>query len=147
MKISVFTGHPLTHPEVDIRCKDKDREVDKIQRALQACENRLVGKSDERTVLLNPSQVLYFEVVDRKTFAYTKADTAEVKNRLNELTDVMFYGYIRISKSMVINVIHITKVVRLLNGNLDITLDNDEHVLISRRYVSEFNQFINNGGN
>lgn len=146
MKISLLTGHLLTHPEVDIRCRENDNEVKKIVCALHSCEKRLVAKLNDEIVFLHPSTVLYFETVDRTTFAYSNNQVLVVQNPLKELTSTMFYGYFRVSKSMVVNVIHISSVIKLLNGNLDITMDNDEHVTISRRYVPEFNQFIKNGG-
>ena len=146
MKISVLTGHLLTHPEVDIKCRVNDNEVKRIVDALHSCEKRLLAKADEETVFLEPSQVLYFEAVDRSIFAYSENQILEIQNHLKELDSALFYGYFRASKSMVVNVIHINYVKKLLNGNLDITMDNGEHVTISRRYVPDFNQFIKNGG-
>ena len=143
MKISIYTGYPLVHPEVDIRCNEKNSEVQRIENAIRSCEQYLSATIGEKTVYLKPSQVLYFEVVDRITFAYTKEETAIVKMKLNELTSDIFYGYFRISKSMVVNINHIKNIVRCFNGNLDITLDNGEHITMSRRYVPEFNSYIN----
>lgn len=143
LKILIHTGHPLLHPEVEIRCREKDREVDAIVSALTA-HDKIPAKMGEETVLLTPSQILYFEAVDRRTFAYLDHRVAEVTLRLYELTaGGLFYGYVRVSKSIVINVIHVKNVVRLLSGNLDLTMDNGEHVIVSRRFVKEFHSFIN----
>lgn len=144
LKISILTGHPLSHPEVDIRCHEKSREVDAIVSALNTCcDKKIAAKVNDEAVMLSPSQILYFEAVDRRTFAYLDNQVAEVMLRLYELTSCnLFYGYVRISKSIVINIIHVKNVVKLLNGNLDITMDNSEHIFVSRRFVKEFNKFI-----
>lgn len=143
MKITVFTGHAVSHPEVDIRCREKDREVERIVSAVNACSGKIPARIDEEHVLIAPTQALYFESVDKKTYVYLKNQVAEVALRLFEITDAgLFFGYVRISKSMVVNIIHVKKVLKLLNGNLDLAMSNDEHVIVSRRFVPDFNRFI-----
>lgn len=143
MKISVITGYHLSHPEVDIRCKQKCQEVERIISAVNACNNKITAKINDEHILINPQLVLYFESIDKKTFIYLKNQVAEVNLRLFEITDAnLFFGYIRISKSMVVNIIHVKKILKLLNGNIDLTMSNDEHVIVSRRFVHDFNRFI-----
>ena len=47
MKISIYTGYPLKHPEVDIRCNEKNEEVQRIEKALNSCEQYLIGTIEE----------------------------------------------------------------------------------------------------
>ena len=143
MKISVSTGHSLSHPEVDIRCKEKDREVERIISAVNACNDKITAKINDEKILINPYHVLYFESVDKKTYVYLKNQVVEVAFRLFEITEAnLFFGYVRISKSMVVNIVHVKKILKLLNGNLDLAMINGEHVIVSRRFVSDFNRFI-----
>jgi hypothetical protein len=98
LKISVFTGYSLSHPEVDIRCKEKNQEVERIISAVNTCSNKITAKINDEQILINPHHVLYFESVNKKTYVYLKNQVAEVAFRLFEITDAnLFFGYVRIS--------------------------------------------------
>lgn len=143
INIKIITNQPLTHLEVDIRCFEKNAEVDSVVAALEVHAKKIQAFTNGKTVFVSPVQVLYFETVDKKTFAYLADSIVETRLHLYELTDPAFYnGYIKISKTMVLNVFRIKNVLKLFNGNLDITLDNSEHVFVSRRFVKDFNGFI-----
>lgn len=46
-------------------------------------------------------------------------------------------GFFRCSKSMVINIYRINKLKSMSGNRIDVTMDNGEHVIISRRYAKE----------
>ena len=147
MKISIITGKELKHPEVKILCKEKNNEVIRIEQILSATEQCVMGNYDGKSIKIRFADILYFEMVDRSVFAYTKDIVAKVPGTLSSYSEEKFYGYIRISKSVILNVIHVKNLERLLNGGMDITMENEEHIIVARRYVSDFILFLKNGGN
>ena len=147
MKISIITGRELKHPEVKILCKEKNKEVIRIEQILSTIEQCVIANCDDKDVKILFADILYFEMVDRNVYAYTRDIVAKVSGTLSSYSEEKFYGYIRISKSVVLNVIHVKNLERLLNGNMDVTMVNEEHIIVARRYVSDFITFLKKGGN
>lgn len=143
IKVQVTINKLLDETEIEIRCREKDADIQRILAQLSLYQKKIKGKCNEKDVYVLPEEVLYFESVEKKTYAYTEEDVIQINICLYELTENNLYnGYVRISKTTVLNVFKVTKVVRLLNGNLDIVLTNSEHLIVSRRFAKEFNQFI-----
>lgn len=96
----------------------------------------LIVQKGEKHYRLLPKHILYFESVDKKTFAYTKEDVFEVKDKLYQLEEkLVAHKFIRISKSMILNVKQIHVIYPTLSGRFEAELDNQERVRISRNYV------------
>ena len=55
-------------------------------------------------------------------------------------------GFFRCSKAMVLNVYRIEKLQSLSGNRIDATMDNGEHVIISRRYAKELRVLLKGGG-
>lgn len=98
----------------------------------------LLCKKEEVVFKINVEDILYLEAVDRKVFVYTQSDTFEVNERLYVLEkQLSFASFIRVSKSMLLNIEKIYAFYPMFSGNLEALLVNQEKVKISRRYVPE----------
>ena len=86
--------------------------------------------------VLCPSSVFYFESVDNRVYAYEKAEVSELKQKLYEL-EQRFAGtdFIRISKSMILNLAKVERFAPSFSGRFEAILQNGEKVVISRQYV------------
>ena len=61
------------------------------------------------------------------------------KNRVSELEEQLKNtSYIRVSKSIILNIEKLQSVKPLINGKLEANLKNNEKILINRHYVPEF---------
>ena len=78
----------------------------------------------------------YFESVDNKVFAYGKSEVSELKQKLYKL-EQRFAGtdFIRISKSMILNLAKVERFAPSFSGRFEAILQNGEKVMISRQYV------------
>ncbi|WP_341274701.1 LytTR family DNA-binding domain-containing protein [Clostridium beijerinckii] len=77
------------------------------------------------------------ESIDRKVFIYTKTQTYEISEKLYVLEEQLAsIDFIRISKSLLLNINKIHSFYPKLSGNLEALLTNNEKVIISRRYVA-----------
>ena len=92
---------------------------------------------DSKTVLLEVNFIYYIESVDKKTFVYTKENCYESKLRLYELEETLGAYFLRISKSMIVNLKKIKGVKSDLSGRMEATMLNGEKIVISRSYVKE----------
>lgn len=130
--------------ELIVHCHNKEeRWVENVLNAAQQ-ESMIIGKKDGLSYRININDVYYFEVVDDRSFMYTKQNVYEITLRLYEFEqktkDLMFF---RSSKSNVVNIRKIKCVKPSLSGKFELTLLNDYKLLVSRRYVAELKRMIN----
>jgi len=134
MKIDVREGYPEL--EVEIRCPAPSGEVQKIVAALQSFDRKLSGVKDGQTYLIDRHDVLYFESVDKRTFAYTADDVFETPLCLYELEDQFTAaGFFRSAKSQVINIAKISSLCPDFGGRIEVKLANGERLIVSRQYA------------
>ena len=86
----------LHYDELDDETREYISRIDKTTAHIE-------GTCDNMRVTVPVSEVLYFESVDRKTFAYTENRTVEFRESLRNLLDNFGdIGFVRISKSAVV---------------------------------------------
>lgn len=122
--------------EVIVRYRELNEEIEEIIRRIKQHSDRIYAACDGQAVILRPDDILYLESVDERVWAYTAKVTASVPLTL-AAAERMYAdcGFFRCSKSMVINIFHIEYLRSIPGGRVDVTMDNGEHVVISRRYV------------
>jgi len=81
--------------------------------------------------------------VDDKVFAYTNDKVLKIDGSLQSfMLIVNDDSFFRCSKSMVINVNRVISLKSLSSNRIDATLEGGEHIIISRRYASEFRRLL-----
>lgn len=103
--------------------------------SLDVCFNALSEDGQMRIAL---SDVYYIENVDRKLFLYTQKDVYRLDismaetEKLSEDSDL-----VRISRTCIMNTLHLKGIRQLKNSHLEATLDNGEHLIVSRKYLRD----------
>ena len=84
------------------------------------------------------SDIYYIEAVDDRTYLYLENECYESRRRLYEFEEILpERSFVRISKSIIVNMMKIVAIRPALNGRFLCRLKNDENVIISRKYVPE----------
>lgn len=136
MKITIETPKPGEEDEIIVRCANMDEKLLNLIYSLKSDQEKLTGYLEDRIVKLSSKDIYYFESVDNKVFAYTAKGTYEVHKKLYELEED--YGrsdFLRISKSIIVNVAKIAYLKPIFNGRFEAQLKNEEKIIISRQYV------------
>lgn len=137
MKITIEAPKPGEEEEIIVRCTDLDERALKLIQVLRT-EDKLTGYIDDKIVKLSLEGIYYFEAVDNKVFAYTAKETYEVHKKLYEIEQAFEHtDFLRISKSVIVNIAKIAYVKPIFNGRFEAKLKNDEKVIVSRQYVSD----------
>lgn len=137
MKITIEAPKMGEEDEIIVRCADLDERILKLIQALRA-EDKLTGYIDDKIVKLSLKEIYYFESVDNKVISYTAKETYEVHKKLYEIEQAFEHtDFLRISKSIIVNVAKIAYVKPIFNGRFEAKLKNDEKVIVSRQYVSD----------
>lgn len=87
--------------------------------------------------------IYYFEAVDNKTFLYTSKQVYEIKAKLYQLEESYAEStFVRISKSTIVNLTKITKIIPSISGRFLAIMENEEKLSISRQYVGNVKRKI-----
>ncbi len=142
MKITIEVPKPGEEDEIIVRCASLDERMLKMLQALRA-EDKLTGYIEDKIVKLSLKELFYFEAVDNKVFSYTAKETYEIHKKLYEIEQEFEHtDFLRISKSVIVNVSKIAYVKPIFNGRFEASLKNGEKVIVSRQYVSELKKKI-----
>ena len=128
----VFNIHALTDEHRALMARVKADE-----------QHDIIATKGEKRYRILIKGILYFESVDKKTFVYTQDDVSEVKEKLYQIAEKLAeQKFIRISKSMILNLKKVEMIYPTLSGRFEAELDNHERVTISRKYVSELKHML-----
>ena len=128
---------------VVIRYRELTSKLNRIIGILEDEDNKLWGKTGEGSVCIKLDDLLYLESVDDKLFAYTGDNVVKVDGTLSSfMTDLDDGTFFRCSKSMVINVNRVEALKSLSSNRIDATMEGGEHIIISRRYASDFRRLL-----
>lgn len=134
-------------PELILNYEELNSEVKAAIAFMEKSQKRLVGKAEGEVLVFSPDEVLYFEKVDEKTFAYTDSDVIQLDMSLYSIEIMLDDArYFRCSKSMIVNVSKVSKLKSLPSNRIDVTLTNGEHIIISRTYASDFRRLLKGEG-
>ncbi len=138
MKITINIDESLNDTEIQISCNQLSLETEKIMATLRMLNQQLMVTKEDETYILDVSKIMYIEAIDRKTFVYTIEDIYESKLKLYEMEErLVNSGFIRISKSCLVQIRHIKSLKNDINRKLRLTLENGEQILVSRQYADE----------
>lgn len=138
MKIEIFVDEKATELNISVTCKQLTPDIEKLLAALRMMNHQLVAKKNEETHLLDISQVIYIESVDRKCFIYTSDEIYESDFRLYELEQQLEkYGFFRVSKAFLIHLQNVQSLKAEINRRIRITMSNGEQIIASRQYAEE----------
>ena len=104
-------------------------------------ENACRKENEEYSVPLN--DIYYLESVDKKAFIYTKSDVYQTSHRLTELEKMIHgAGFVRVSRSVIINVEKLKGIKNLPNSKLEAILINDERICVNRNYLNDIRDIL-----
>lgn len=137
MKLLIEQNEEYSETEIHIRCGIIDAELQHIIDEIQTLMFSLPVSKNGTVSKLSIEEIFYFESVDEKTFVYSQADVYSYDYRLYEIEEkIGKYGFARISKSVIVNIRKIRQIKPQLNGRFEAVLDNGEHLIVNRHYVS-----------
>ncbi|MCI5806489.1 MAG: LytTR family transcriptional regulator [Clostridium sp.] len=115
------------------------KDFEEIREYVRHKGDNLTGyKQTKEKASVRIEDVLYFETVDGRVFAYTVDCVYEIKGRLYQVEEkVKRRNICRASKTMLVNLDHIISVRTALNGRLYARMENSEEILITRRYAKD----------
>lgn len=112
------------------------RLADYIKQDLYRSISLKCEKGDQ-ICLVQSHRIYYIETIKEKQYLYTEKEALEIKKRLYELERILPSNFIRISKSVIINIDMVQTYTPGFNGLMKVTMNNSAVTYISRKYLKE----------
>lgn len=138
--MKILIEEPVTGEEdqIIIRCRQMSKELLQFIDNLKTQKPTIIGLHGSDIHRLDPDEIYYFESVDNKVFIYCREKVFDSKYKLYEIEDLFVSSdFLRVSKSVILNLQRINFLSPAYSGRLEATLDNSEKVIISRQYVPD----------
>ena len=137
MKIVMEEPQDGEEEQIIIRCRTMTPELLRALALLKA-QDTLIAYDGNEIHRLRPAGIYYIDAVDNKTFIYLKDKVYESKQKLYELEQALANSdFLRVSKSVILNLSKIKSLSPALSGRFEALLDNGERIIISRQYMSD----------
>jgi DNA-binding LytR/AlgR family response regulator len=135
MKITINTGDQYTETEITVNCNRLSDDIEKMLSAIRLSDMKLTGSKDGRQFIIDASDIMYIESIDKATFLYTVTDVYESHFKLYEFeAKLADSDFIRASKSCIFNIKHIKSIEPDLERRLTLTMERGLQVIVSRQY-------------
>ncbi len=139
MKLLIEQSLDCKETEIKITCGLMDDRLKHLIEQIKLYSFSLMAEKDGITMPVALESVYYFESVDNKTFLYMDNDVYRCDKKLYELESYLANTpFVRISKSCILNTSFIISVRVQFSGRLEALLKNNEKVIISKHYISDF---------
>lgn len=136
MKIEINVDEQVDETCIRISCRELTPELSRVLAMLRLPERQLAAVREGETYLLDVTEVIYIESVERKTFVYTKDGVYESGLKLYELEEQLeAWGFLRVSKSCLVRLSAVRSLRSDINRRIRVTLDNGEVIIASRQYA------------
>ena len=141
MKVTILEKQPGEEDEIIVKCDQLDEKLTKLINQFKTGKGKMNFYKDSKIVLVEPSEVLYFESVDDKVFAYTKDSVYETKAKLYQLEEELpASAFFRANKAVIVNLDKIDSLAPVFGGRFEATLENGYKVVVSRNYLNELKE-------
>lgn len=128
-------GKPLT---VTIEYPEYTESVKGLVKRIESLDISFRAYSEESQMRIALSDVYYIENVDRRVFLYTMENVFRIDASMQEtLKSAEDSDLVRISRTCIINISHLTEIKQLKNSHLEAMLDNGEKLIVSRKYLRD----------
>ena len=149
MKLNLYKENDIQSEHVDVYYSNMRPLIRQLVDTVNSDRPSLSGRpadedlDDGEEILLDPKDIYYLDHIDRKLFAYTKNGVYRLMNTLSACEEMLWnYGFVRVSKSNLINIYRIKQLKPDLNMKVYASFDNGERICINRSYKKSFNEYL-----
>ena len=149
MKLNLFEDKNTIDEHVDVYYSNMRPVINQLIDIVNSERPTLNGRpadedmDDGEEIMIDPKEIYYLDHIDRKLFAYTSDGVYRLMNTLANCEDMLWnYGFVRVSKSNLINIYKIRQLKPDVNMKVYASFDNGERICINRSYKKSFNDYL-----
>lgn len=138
MRLILSERHDLEEPEVTIAYREMTKSVKRVSEYVRYVDENILCKKENEECCVLINDIFYVESVDKKVFVYCEKEVFRCNYKLYELEELLSKaGFVRVSKSVILNVEKLTGIKTLVNSKLEAKLSNGESVCVTRKYLKD----------
>ena len=143
MRLILNERPEMEKPEVTIAYSEMTASVKRVADFVRSVEQTILCKKDEEECSVPVGDIFYIESVDKKSFVYCEKDVYMCSLRLYEIEKMVEKaGFVRVSKSTILNIEWLKGVKTLVNSRLEAILSNGERVCVTRKYLKDIREAL-----
>ena len=143
MRLVLCERQELENPEVTIAYREMTANVTRVAEFVRSVDQTVLCKKESEEVAVPVSDIFYVESVDKKAFVYCESEVFQSGFKLYELENILMQaGFVRISKSAILNLEKLKGVKTLVNSRLEAILTNGERVCVTRKYLKDIKEAL-----
>ena len=147
LKIRIEITDGIEEEEVVIRCRELNGTVNDIQKAITekiSKAPKMVFYKEKDEYYFPLANILFFETDNDTVYAHTTADMFKTNFKLYELQEFLPEKFVRVSKSAIVNTVHILSISRnLASSSLIRFHKSHKQIYVSRLYYNDLKQKLN----
>jgi len=137
MKVTINTDERYKETEITVNCNRMSDDIDKLLVAIRLLDMKLTGRKDGRQYILEASDVVYIDSIDKHTFLYTSNSVYESSLKLYELeAKLADRDFIRASKNSLFSINHVHSIEPDFDRRLILSMTGDIKLIVSRQYAA-----------
>lgn len=139
MKVNLYIDENEKDSRIDIYSDVMNEEIEEILKLQNLITNKnIVAYSDDKIFIFEPEEIVRIYSESRKVLIETlDSKIYKLKIPLYEVEEVFQEEFIRISKSELVNFFQLQQLEQAFNGQIKLTLKNEQTAYVSRRFVKE----------
>ncbi len=135
MKLEIFIDPKTEEERVEVYARERNSLINRIEEICGENAVELIGYDERGAVRFEPQEVVCFLSEGGATVARLRGGTVEVRLRLYQLEAALGSDFIRINKSCIANISHISRFDVTFMGALAVVFKDGYRDFVSRRQL------------
>ena len=143
MKVNFVVEPELEEEYVEIHVKGITDEITRLSELIQNKSQAITGMDEyERIVVIEESNIVALHADKKWCRIYTDTSNYSCRKRLYEVENMLGADFMRISKSIIVNLRKIESVEAVFNGMLLLRMKNGSKEYVSRTYLPQMKEYL-----
>lgn len=143
MKVNVIVEPDLEEDYVEIHVGALSDEVTRLSEFIENKRSVITGIDEyDRFVLIDEADIVALHAENKWCRIYTDTANYTCKKRLYEIDNMLSKDFMRISKSIIVNLQKIKNVEAVFSGMLLLHMKNGSKEYVSRTYLPKMKEFL-----
>ncbi len=142
MRVEIKLSEEFKDTYAIIYTKELSEEVQRAVEILEAKENVITAKDNEKISIIEPKEIYMIRMENKEVVIYCEKKKYISGKKLYELERILGDSFMRISKGTIVNLKMIDSVEPSFNAMMYLVMKNGCKDYISRTYLAEFKKYL-----
>ena len=143
MKVNIQVEPAIPEEYAEFHVRQVTEKVSRLAEIIEKHDSVLTGTDQyDRTVMIQPDEIIALHAEKKWCRIITETADYSCRKRLYELEEILGPEFMRISKSIIVNVRKIESVEAVFNGMMLLHMKNGSKEYVSRTYLPNLKAYL-----